>query len=319
MISLREHSGIRLLLLFSLCLPSALGFGHLVKSTDGSFNVEGMTSASRREAVSMMGRAEKRMAKKRSKKGQQYQGGRPSVPIQQKASTDTVPKDVVASRLGEVPVFGLRGLGLDLPSTDKGWLAGEDGTAIFYMDAREAKRAASALEGAMKPTGSPGSSSPKPRVEGVPLDTVYWDKSATLKPSESAVQQLGTIPAERCLVPDVRTPLFCIDGMQTTDKTSGIESLPMFFSKAEILEFANPVYGEAEAKNRVLVTDLEVVVVNMVRGPAGPLRTAKFFAEAGALTAMDKQEAEQQQAQSLFPTSMEPEAGLFGGMKMPWQ
>jgi hypothetical protein len=273
-----------------------------------------------------MGRAEKRMAKKRSKKGQQYAGGRPvSVGGGGGGSADTVPKSVVASRLGEVPVFGLRGLNLDLPSNDKGWLCGDDGTAIFYMDAREASRAASKLDGAMNPFGTPASSESlarKPRVEGVPLDTVYWDQGATLKPSDVALQQLTTIPAERCLVPDVKTPLFCIDGMLTTDKTTGVESLPMFFSKAELLEFATPVYGASEANNRALVTDLQVVTVNMIRGPAGPLRTAKFFAEASALTAMDKQEAAAKEEQALFPTdpgNMPSAAGVFGGMKLPWE
>jgi len=255
--------------------------------------------------LKMMGRAEKRMAKKRAgKKSGQHAGGRPGAMA---PPADKVSKTEVTKRLGEVPVFGLRGLGMDAPSTETGWLVGEDGTAIFYMDAREAQRACAALADS------------KARVEGVPLDTVYWESTATLKASDAGMRALETIPAERKLVPDVRTPLFCIDGMQTTDKTTGISSLPMFFSKMELLEFANPVYGSAEAKDMVLVTDLEVVVVNMLRGPAGPLRDAKFFAEASALTAMDKQEEDAQQ--SVFPTMPDsPEATLFPGMpKMPWQ
>jgi len=260
-----------------------------------------------------MGRAEKRMAKKRQKKGPQYTGGRPiNAPGGGGAvREDKLPKSVVATRLGEVPVFGLRGFGLDVQSTETGWLAGDDGNALFYVDAREAERAASKLQAA--------ASLPRaPTVEGVPLDTVYWDVGAVLKASDNAIKQRATVPADRSLVPDVRTPLFCIDGMQTTDKTTGVNSLPMFFSKSELMEFATPVYGAAAA-DKVLVTDLEVVVVNMLRGPAGPLREAKFFAEAAALTAMDRQEAEAQQ--SLFPTeAAAPEASIFpGGMKMPWQ
>ena len=75
----------------------------------------------------------------------------------------------------------------------------------------------------------------------------------------------------RWLVANVKTPLFAIDGMQTTDKDTGVNSLPLFFSKAELLEFAIPVYGP-DAAERVLITSLEAVVTNMVRGPAGLLR-----------------------------------------------
>ena len=94
----------------------------------------------------------------------------------------------------------------------------------------------------------------------------------------------------------------------------------------ELLEFANPVYGESEAAGRVLMTDLEVVVTNMLNGPAGLLRDARFFADNRALMAMDKLEAKGQtlgrSAASLFPTSpgaspAEWEQPAMGGIKMP--
>ena len=102
----------------------------------------------------------------------------------------------------------------------------------------------------------------------------------------------------------------------------GVRSLPLFFSKEELLEFATPVYGAADAKERVLLTDLAVVVSNMVNGPAGLLRDAKFFAPAPSLTGMDRLEANQKQdvfgLQGSLEAYREREQGLFGGMKMPW-
>ena len=76
---------------------------------------------------------------------------------------------------------------------------------------------------------------------------------------------------------------------QTTDKNTGIESVPLFNSKMELMEFAIPVYGKEVAESKVLATDLEVVVTNMLRGPAGRLRRARFFSDASGLTWMDKQ------------------------------
>ena len=175
------------------------------------------SSSSRVLHAPTMGRAEKRMAKKRSKKGQQYTGGRP-INAPATVASDKLPKSTVAKRLGEVPVFGLRGFGLDVPTTETGWLAGDDGSALFYVDAREAERAATELSSALPR---------KPTIEGVPLDTVFWNEGAMLKASETALQARQTVPSERSLVPDVKTPLFCIDGMQTTDKTTGVSSLPM--------------------------------------------------------------------------------------------
>ena len=55
------------------------------------------------------------------------------------------------------------------------------------------------------------------------------------------------------------------------------------------------------------MTDLGVVVTNMLKGPAGPLKDAKFFAAEEGLKWMDEQELKKKQA--LFPTagpSLEP-------------
>ena len=78
--------------------------------------------------------------------------------------------------------------------------------------------------------------------------------------------------------------------------------------------------GEREAEKLVLVTDLQVAVSNMLNGPAGLLRNAKFFADAKALKAMDDQAIADQQAVFGVADSMEgqQQQGAFGGMKMPW-
>lgn len=81
------------------------------------------------------------------------------------------------------------------------------------------------------------------------------------------------------------------------------------------------MYGSTEAANLVLVTSLDVVVQNMLQGPAGLLRNAKFFADAKALEWL---EADKRQASTaLFGTEgtldSKREQGLFGGgLKMPW-
>ncbi|KAL3892524.1 MAG: hypothetical protein SGPRY_015050, partial [Prymnesium sp.] len=49
----------------------------------------------------------------------------------------------------------------------------------------------------------------------------------------------------------------------------------------------------------VILTDLPVVVSNMLRGPAGPLRDCKLFPTAPSLVAMDQQTSRMQQ--QLFP------------------
>ena len=177
-----------------------------------------------------MGRAEKRMAKKRAAKGQQYQGGRP-LSISQRE--DVLPKSVVMKRLREVPVFRVleRVDGRMQPASDA------EGRTLLYMDDREARQACAKL---------PGS-----KVVGLPLDEVYFDNNALLKPADSAMLELKTVPSSRALVPDVKVPLFCIDGFQTTAKDTGVSSLPLFFSKAELLEFAKPVYGSSAAVEKV--------------------------------------------------------------------
>ena len=254
------------------------------------------------------------MAKKRAKKGQQYQGGRPLVrPGQASAAgrDDVLPRSTVCARLNEVPVFGLTvAKGSELPCTDSGFFA-PDGVATFFVDLREAETACGALTAGSRCT-----------VVGLPLGDVYFDSSHQLRPSESCLREASTIPSEKMLVPDVKIPLFCIDGMQTTAKDTGVSSLPLFFSKAELLEFATPVYGAEDAKERVLLTDLPVVVSNMVQGPAGLLRDAKFFAPAPSLTGMDRLEANKKQnvfgLQGSLEADRERDQGLFGGMKMPW-
>lgn len=223
------------------------------------------------------------MAKKRSKKGKQYTGGRPvampnsggSAPI----GSDTVSKEEVTRRLSEVPVFGIKSGGRFLEDS-------------FYFDVKEAEQACLKLQ-------SGGSA----QVEGIPLSDCYFSKGTRLTPAEMARKELTTIPESRRLVPDIAVPLFCIDGLQTTDKTTGKESLPMFNSKAELLEFAIPVYG-AEAEGKVLATDFSVVVSNMIRGPAGPLRRARFFSDATGLTWMDKQAERLAQKTAMFPTEL---------------
>ncbi len=65
------------------------------------------------------------------------------------------------------------------------------------------------------------------------------------------------------------------------DKGTGDSSLPLFFSRSELLEFANKCMEKPEA--RVMVTDLGVVVQNMVQGPAGLLRSARFFPSEASL------------------------------------
>jgi len=256
----------------------------------------------------MMGRAEKRMAKRRQKKGPQYTGGRP---MGAGNAVDKLPRSTVLKRLSEVPVFGIKVLiGSEAPATSSGFLV-QDGEEVsnFYMDAREAEKVVAAA-----------SNRNELRVVGVPLDTIYFDTSVRLKPASRGMEEAATIPAERALVPGVSMPLFCIDGMQTTAKDTGVNSLPLFFSKAELLQFAGPVYGSQEAPKMVLVTDLEVVVDNMLKGPAGLLRDARFFADAKALTWMDQTAKETKTA--LFPTQgtldNQRQQGVFGNLKLPW-
>ena len=100
------------------------------------------------------------MAKKRSKKGAQYQGGR-SVTLPGKARNDVLSRDAVLARLREIPVFGLK--------SGDSFVTEEDGATRFYMEAREAERACDAKR---REAGSQLCA-----VEGVPLSDVYFDRS----------------------------------------------------------------------------------------------------------------------------------------------
>ena len=138
-----------------------------------------------------MGRAEKRMAKKREANGPQYQGGRPLTLNTNR--NDRVPRNTVLSRLREVPVFGIRVLeGSNAPKTERGFLvpAASDGlVSTFYMDPREAERV-------VQGTGA----ARELRVVGIPLDEIVFDTSVRLQPAESAVNEGLTIPKDRALV-----------------------------------------------------------------------------------------------------------------------
>lgn len=250
-----------------LLLQSVSSVGSLLMPHGSALLHPSSSSSSLARANIVMGRAEKRAAKKRAKKG----GGNSATGTVSRpaAGPDKVAQSVIEKRLGEVPVFGLLAPGA-------GFIKQND-EVVYYLDHRDAERALS--------NSGLGSAA---RVEGRPLDEIYFDASARLKPSDDAVRELKQVPSSRSLVPDVTTPLYCIDGFQTTDKDTGVNSLPLFLSRKDLLEFAKPVYGEAEAEQKVLVTDLQVVVTNMLNGPAGLLRDARFFADAKALQAMDK-------------------------------
>ena len=262
----------------------------------------GLVTPSRYAAATMMGRAEKRAAAKRAKKS----GGASSPAAGSRTATkDVVPQSTIEARLREVPIFALLQPGQGLVR--------QGDEVLYFLDAREAERQCDA---------NPGLGL---RVQGQPLDSVFFDGGTRLKPSDDALREASMIPPERCIVRDVSCPLFCIDGFQVSDKESGANSLPLFLSRADLLEFAKPVYGEKEAAEKVLLTDLAVVVDNMLRGPAGLLRDARFFACAKALREMDALELKKQQ--DLFATA--PSAldslgdatapSVFPGMKLPWQ
>jgi hypothetical protein len=270
----------------SLCLAVTVTAGW---QTGG---VSRVLAASGRAAPGIvMGRAEKRAAAKRKKKGGSSSPARV-------ASTDKLPQSVLEARLREIPVFGLLREGEGFAS--------QGGETLYYLDAREAERQCAA---------NPGF-----RVEGVALGSVYFEGGTRLKPCDDALRELSLVPADRTLVPaaSIRTPLFCIDGFQTANKDTNVNSLPLFLSRKDLLEFAASVYGgEAAAAEKVLCTDLAVVVDNMLVGPAGLLRDASFFADAKALQAMDRLQ-ESGGAAALFPDT--PSGGLFDtSFKLPWQ
>jgi len=116
----------------------------------------------------MMGRAEKRMAKKRSRKGPQYQGGRPLRAPSGAKSNDVVPRGVVLGRLKEVPVFGLM--------SAAGGLVQQDGEVTYYLSPREAEKARAAVAGGA-------------RLVAKTLDEVFFDETARLKPADSALRE----------------------------------------------------------------------------------------------------------------------------------
>jgi len=236
-----------------------------------------------------MGRAEKRQAQKRSKKGGRSAQGLGG----QRGSRDVLPRDVVLRKLREIPAFGILAAGTE--STAAGYLVA-DGYASFWLDKKEAELACSRL----------GDSSL--RVEGIPLDEIYFDPATRLKPSDLSLRQAKTVVAGVDAT-SVSVPLFAIDGLVTADKATGVESRPVFLDKSELLEFAATCMDDGA--QRVILTDLKVVVTNMLNGPAGPLRDVKLFPAAPALVAMDEQEASKKQA--LFPTS----SGIETQQKVP--
>lgn len=247
------------------------------------------------------------MAKKRAKKGASVPrpGGRP--PVGAPRQRDVLSRDDVLARLREIPCFGiLAGGGVTAARSDAGFLQTDDGFATMYLDDREAEQESERL--------GPGFS-----VEATTLDLVYFDPATRLKPSDEALRQARTVPttSRAFAFEDVAVPLFCVDGLQTTDKATRVSSLPLFCSKSELLEFAKQA---GLASPAVLVADLPVVVRNMLEGPAGLLRETKFFPTAKALVAVDEQERDQRTA--MFPGMEGMEAGdgdaprdVFGGLK----
>lgn len=148
-----------------------------------------------------MGRAEKRMAKKRAKKGAQYEGGRPTA--MPSGGTDTVPKDELLRRLSEVPVFGLQSGGAPGGS----FIESSDGERRLFFDVKEAE-----MERVR-------SSNPDVRVVGIPLSECFFESGHVWKPAASAIAELGTVPEGRRLSPKISVPLFCIDGLQVDSHT----------------------------------------------------------------------------------------------------
>ena len=136
------------------------------------------------------------------------------------------------------------------------------------------------------------------RVECCTLDKVYFNKDNIMQPSKRAIDELSRTPQR--MTPDVAVPVFCIDGLQVEDKGTGDSSLPLFFSRSELLEFAKKCMEKPEA--RVMVTDLSVVVQNMVQGPAGLLRGARFFPSEASLKYVDRVIAKTKQQNALFPS-----------------
>jgi hypothetical protein len=227
-----------------------------------------------------MGRAENRAAQKRKKKGGGGStagggGGR-------RASTDTLTREQVALKLREVPVFGLLAGRSDdgRPS----YLRNDDGCSSFFLDAKEARDECTKVGGGVT-------------IEGITLDQVAFDKSCRLKADGACMREARAMAKGGTLSNAVQVPLFAIDGLLVEDKETKVASTPLFFSRAELLQFACTCMENAE--ERVIVSDLSVVLDNMLAGPAGLLRNSKFFPTAAALKAMDDQELTKKSA--LFP------------------
>jgi len=206
-----------------------------------------------------MGRAERRMADKEDKQSARNPGSKRETQAG-RGREDAVSRTEMLKRLAEVPVFGI--------ALNGRFLTAADGAASFYLDAREAHQMLQKM------------SDERLCVEGLPLSEVYFDPKTRLKAAYSALRELESLPVTSRLLPNIKVPLFCMDGLQTTDKKTGTASLPMFNSKAELLEFAKMASMDP---SKVLATDLSVVVGNMLNGPAGLLRNAKFFADNKAI------------------------------------
>jgi len=244
-------------------------------------------------AVSMMGRAEKRAAAKQAKKKKGGGGGGGGMATATGAA-DVMSRDAVAERLREVPVFLISGR-REVAS----------GQPNCFLEPDQAEAAAAKLGDG--------------RVECTTLDTVYFknDPSNMLAPSGLAARELENTPQR--MTPEITVPLFCIDGLEVQEKASGKGSLPLFFSKKELLGFGKTAMENPE--ERVMATDLSVVLSNMLTGPAGLLRQAKFFPSESALKYVDDTIAKAKREAAAFPDAAgvgvskaeeaKPEVGLF--------
>ena len=153
-----------------------------------------------RSPIVVMGRAEKRAAAKRAKKGGTGGGRATSGPAR-----DRMSRDAVLTKLREVPVFGLQaGVSED---GEPSYLTADDGCSSFFLDDREAELACAKLGKGLQ-------------VNGITLDKIFFDPNVRLKPAAEGVQQArGMVKGGE---PDVSVPLFAIDGMQVEDKDTGV-------------------------------------------------------------------------------------------------
>merc|ERR1712087_51769 len=96
--------------------------------------------------------------------------------------------------------------------------------------------------------------------------------------------------------------------------------LPLFFSKKELVSYARDVFPD-DLESKIMVGDLNVLLTNMLRGPAGLLRMARFFCSVESIEWM-KKDMEQTSA-DLFGSGEETvgrplEFKEEGGFKLPW-